>query len=128
MHNQYQQSSTLKKKKNTRMNYIDIQHQSQSPQFTFRFHFNETNSVPHSADLDKSLMTYNHHYNIKFKVFSLLIETSVPVYSSPLHSPQTPGIDLFIVSIVLSFPEWHIESVFFSFFSLKQRGSKLLCL
>ena len=42
---------------------------------------------------------------MSFKVFSLLVETSVSVYSSPLHSPQTPGTDLFIVSIVLSFPE-----------------------
>ena len=50
---------------------------------------------------------------MSFKVFSLLVETSVSVYSSPLHSPQTPGTDLFIVSIVLSFPEQHIEPIFF---------------
>lgn len=35
-----------------------------------RFPFNETNSVPHSMDLDKSLMTYNHHYNVIESIFT----------------------------------------------------------
>ena len=63
---------------------------------------------------------------MSFKVFSLLIETSVYMYSSPFHSPQTPGTDLF-VSIVLSFPEWHIESFFLSFSINREVQSFYVC-
>ena len=60
-------------------------------------------------------MTYIHHYNILQSIFTapqilcaLPVHFSAP-HAAPLAHPKT--IDLFIVSVVLPLPEYHIVGI-----------------
>ena len=56
---------------------------------------------------------------MSFEVFSLLIKTSVLCVLSPCKLLATTG--LFIVSIVLPFPEWVIVRTYFFLFPCKEK-------
>ena len=90
---------------------------TQSPQFILVF----TLGFVHFAGLDKCIVTYTHQYNIMQNFFTFLkILCVLSVHLYPLYYPPLPlaTIDLFIIAIVLSFPEYHIieiiQSVAFS--------------
>ena len=59
--------------------------------------------------LDKCVMTSIHHYRVIQCIFTALKIH----YATPVHPPTTPYLletsDLFIVFIVLSFPECHMD-------------------
>ena len=66
----------------------------------------------------KSMTTYIHHYNVAQSTFTAH-ENFCTLYS-PLCKLLTTT-DLFIVSTVLPFPEWHTGGI--SLFLLEMRGS-----
>ena len=83
---------------------------TQSPQFILGF----TLGFIHFVGLDKCIVTYIHHYDIMQNVFtSLKILCVLPVHLYPLFypPPSLETTDLFIITIVLSFPEYHIIGI-----------------
>lgn len=86
---------------------------TQSPLFTLGFII----GVVHSMNLDKSTVTYIHHYNIQNIFIALKILCILP--SHLFLVPIWQSLTFFTVSIVLSFPEWHIVRIIVcSLFSL----------
>ena len=85
MHSHYQQSGTLKKKTKTGMNCIDTSYPPKST-VHLRVHFNEVNSVAHSI-LDKSIMTYIHHYNVIQSIFT----AHKTLHALCIHLPFLPN-------------------------------------
>ena len=86
-------------------------HQSPAQSLCFRLGF--ILGDIHSAGLDKCTVAYIHHYSIIQSIFIALHVLSIlPIpLPSPTSHPTPATTDLYIVSIILIFPEWHIVEI-----------------